>query len=121
MKKQTILVAFLSFLAMSSFGQTKKWTLEECVSYALQNNISIKQSAFDKELTHVTKKDAIGRFMPSVNANASHSWNIGLNQQHYNRFVRKSNFSIYFRGIECWCRYLQRNAEPKSIAKSKHI
>jgi outer membrane protein len=26
------------------------------------------------------KKAAIGNFLPSLNANASHSWNIGLNQ-----------------------------------------
>ena len=25
-------------------GQTKKWTLKECVELALENNISIKQS-----------------------------------------------------------------------------
>lgn len=80
MKKQSILIVFLSFVTLSSFGQTKKWTLEECVSYALQNNISIKQSELDKEVVTTNKKDAVASFMPSVNSNASHSWNIGLNQ-----------------------------------------
>ncbi|RXR20618.1 TolC family protein [Flavobacterium amnicola] len=78
-KIQSLLVIF-AFVSLSSFGQSKKWTLEECVNYALQNNISIKQSTFDSELTDITRKDAIGRFLPSANANASHSWNIGLNQ-----------------------------------------
>ncbi|MBP9849716.1 MAG: TolC family protein [Flavobacterium sp.] len=78
-KIQSLLIIFI-FVSWSSFGQTKKWTLEECVTYALQNNISIKQSSFDAELAEITKKDAIGRFLPSANANASHSWNIGLNQ-----------------------------------------
>lgn len=80
MKKQSILIVFLSVVTLSSFGQTKKWTLEECVSYALQNNISIKQSELDKEVVTTNKKDAVASFMPSVNSNASHSWNIGLNQ-----------------------------------------
>lgn len=61
-------------------GQTKKWTLEECVKYALQNNISIKQSELDTKNALIDKKGAIGKFLPSINANASHSWNIGLNQ-----------------------------------------
>ena len=61
-------------------AQTKKWTLEECVKYALQNNISIKQSELDSKNALIDKKGAIGKFLPSLNANASHSWNIGLNQ-----------------------------------------
>jgi len=77
-KIQSLLVIF-AFVSLSSFGQSKKWNLEECVNYALQNNISIKQSMFDNELTDITKKDAIGRFLPSANANASHSWSMGSN------------------------------------------
>ncbi len=57
-----------------------KWTLQECVDYALQNNISIKQSALDVEVADIDKKAAFGNFLPSVNATATHSWNIGLNQ-----------------------------------------
>lgn len=80
MKKLTIVVAFFALFSMSAFSQTKKWTLEECVNYALQNNITIKQSAFDSEVAEVNKKDAFGNFLPSVNGTASHSWNVGLNQ-----------------------------------------
>lgn len=71
-----LLVAF----SLSSNAQTKKWTLRECVNYAVQNNISIKQTALDTETAAIDKKGAIGNFLPSLNANASHSWNIGLNQ-----------------------------------------
>jgi outer membrane protein len=34
----------------------------------------------DSKTALIVKKDAIGNFLPSLNANASHSWNIGLNQ-----------------------------------------
>ncbi len=61
-------------------AQDKKWTLEECVDYAIKNNISIKSSELDLKNATINKKDAFGAFLPSVNANASHSWNIGLNQ-----------------------------------------
>jgi outer membrane protein len=75
-----LLLVLTLFHNLFSFGQAKKWTLEECVSYAITHNISIKQSALDKELSDISKKDAIGRFLPTANAQASHSWNIGLNQ-----------------------------------------
>lgn len=76
--KITLLV--LLFLSLISNAQTKKWTLEECVNYAIKNNISIKQSELDAKSSVIDKTTAIGNFLPSININGSHSWNIGLNQ-----------------------------------------
>lgn len=61
-------------------GQTKKWTLEECVQYAMEHNITIKQTELDAESARLDKSTAIGNFLPSLNGVANHSWNIGLNQ-----------------------------------------
>ena len=74
------IVLFLLLIGFQLSAQSKKWTLEECVDYAIQNNISIKQSELDLKASDIGKKDAIGRFLPSLNGQASHSWNIGLNQ-----------------------------------------
>lgn len=83
MKKTTIgkltLVVFL-FFGLSSQAQSKKWTLAECVDYAVKNNISIKQSDLDNQTAAIEKRSAVGNFLPIINANANHSWNIGLNQ-----------------------------------------
>ena len=70
----------LLFCCSISQAQNKKWTLEECVQYAVQNNISIKQTELDSKTALIDKRGAIGNFLPSLNVNASHSWNIGLNQ-----------------------------------------
>ena len=82
--KQTIIskITFLTllFLSVLSQAQSKKWTLEECVDYAIKNNISIKQSELDAKSAAIEKSTAIGGFLPSLNINGSHSWNIGLNQ-----------------------------------------
>ena len=75
-----IIFVFIVLFSLSLQAQTKKWTLEECVRYAIANNISIKQSELDTKTADIDKKGAMGSFLPSVNANASHSWNIGLNQ-----------------------------------------
>lgn len=83
MEKYNIKKFVLLLFGLASFvsqAQTKVWTLEECVQYAMDNNISIKASELDQDLAGISKKDAIGNFLPVVNASASHSWNIGLNQ-----------------------------------------
>ncbi len=78
MKK--IIFFFFILISVNVFAQSKKWTLKECVDYALENNISVKQSELDLVLSEINKKDAIGNFLPTLNGSASHSWSIGLGQ-----------------------------------------
>ena len=81
MKKNSWIPLVLLFaFNLSSSAQDKKWTLEECVKYAVDHNISIKLTALDTESALIDKQGALGNFLPSLNASASHSWNIGLNQ-----------------------------------------
>ncbi|MDX1278706.1 TolC family protein, partial [Oceanihabitans sediminis] len=77
--KKIIFILF-ALVSITSQAQDKLWTLQECVEYALENNISVKQSELDLQNAELNKKDAFGNFLPSLNARVSHSWNIGLNQ-----------------------------------------
>ena len=74
------LTILLSVFSTILFGQTKQWTLEECVELALEKNITIKQNELDYANAQIDKQAAIAGFFPRVNSNLSHSWNIGLNQ-----------------------------------------
>ncbi|WP_370098273.1 TolC family protein [Xanthomarina gelatinilytica] len=65
------------FISISGFAQDKKWSLEECVNYAMENNISIKQTALDTDLADQDLISAKGNFLPNVNASASQDWNFG--------------------------------------------
>ena len=72
---------FFIFLIISSFSfSQEKWTLEMCVKRAIDENISIKQSELDYVDAEISRKNAIGNFIPNVNIGSSHSWNVGLNQ-----------------------------------------
>lgn len=71
---------FLAFYSIEAAAQQKKWSLEECIDYAIKNNISIKLSALDVRLAKVSISDTKGAFLPTLNGQGSHSWNIGLNQ-----------------------------------------
>lgn len=78
-------VLFLCTLVLSA--QMKEYTLEECVLIALENNISIKQSELDLESAEVDKSDAMGSFLPRVNAQSQHIWNNGLSQNITNGLI----------------------------------
>jgi outer membrane protein len=78
--KKLVMVCILLSLGVTITAQNKKWTLQECVVYAIENNISVKQSELDIENSDILKSDAIGNFLPSLNGSAGNSWNTGLTQ-----------------------------------------
>ncbi len=97
--KKIGLIAIALCMTFGIQAQNKKWTLKECVEYALENNISVKQSELDVELADVSKAEAFGNFLPSLNGSASNSWNTGLTQNITtgileNQTVRNSSYSI---------------------------
>jgi len=104
MKK--LIFILLAFLSAFSQAQDKKWTLNECVNHAIVNNISVKHNELDLKNSELNKKDAFGNFLPSINSSASHSWNVGLNQNittgllenlttQFSSFGASANFDIY--------------------------
>ena len=74
---KTKIVTLFIFLIAFSVNAQKKWSLQECVAYALENNISIKQQELSTDLVKEEIVTAEGNFYPSVNASASQSWNFG--------------------------------------------
>lgn len=76
MKKSILIIVLLFGIIVQA--QQKKWTLEECVVYALENNISVKQSILDVELSDVEKLTAKGNYLPTLSAGAGMSENTGL-------------------------------------------
>lgn len=81
MKKNNIKhsVLFFGLVACSllSFGQQKKWTLQECVNHALENNISVKQGQNTLLSNDQDIIAAKGQFLPSLSASASQGLSLG--------------------------------------------
>ena len=75
-----VLLVVLFLGSASTQAQTEPWTLKRSVEHALENNIQIRQAYLSTLDAKSAKSEAIGGFLPSVNINANHSWNIGLNQ-----------------------------------------
>ena len=91
---------FIAFLGISGTGHSQKiWTLEDCINYALENNLDISKQL----LTVESNKDALLQsglnMLPNLNANGTNVWNFGQTiDQYTNTFatntVRSNNFYI---------------------------
>ena len=78
------------FTVFASFSQ-KKWSLEDCVNYALENNISVKRAQLNTKYSNEDVTIAKARLLPTVGANASQ--NFGVNSK-YKRVNPSNNFGI---------------------------
>lgn len=78
-KLYTVLLIAMLSTPLSAQNETpdKVWTLKECVDYALENNISVKQSELDKLNQEQSVTEAKGSFLPNLNASASQNFNFG--------------------------------------------
>lgn len=94
MKKTGIIVILIVFLSQLADAQERILTLEECVQYAVEHNPQrIKQEAQNK-IYQQDQKEAIGGFLPSLNAGSSIYFNFGrgLNPE-TNTYISTNTFS----------------------------
>ena len=96
--KKFLLIIFTCFTASQGlvFSQQKVWSLEDCIKYAIDNNIQIKQQAIQTEVQQNSLDLSKFQLLPSLNGQASHSYSSGraLDQNTYT-FVNKTLQSDY--------------------------
>ena len=100
--KGTVL-AFILLVGQSSFGQTEVrkdsatigWTLEQCIRYALENNLSVKSQDLGLKVQENNYKASKYGLLPSVSADASQSTTFGraLDQTQYKYVDQTVNYT----------------------------
>lgn len=111
MVKYFISFIYVLILSANSFAQNSdnSWSLTECLNYAKENNISIKQLELNIESSKAQTTQAWAGLAPTVNGSLSHQWNYGLsfdnnsgilqNQQYQNSFYAAQTNWILFNGL----------------------
>jgi len=98
--KKFINLLVVLLLASQSRAQQKPWSLEDCIRYALDNNIQIKQQDLQTRYQKNALDLAKFKLLPAINGTASHSYSFGraLDQTTYeyteNETIMSDNFYI---------------------------
>lgn len=90
---------FFSFNSLIAQEKNQTYSLEQCIDYALKNNIQIKQTELNADLAKVNLTQSQANLLPTLNASGSHSYNIGRTIDRFtNQFadaqVLSQNFGI---------------------------
>ena len=90
MRKFRIFI-FLFFITLSVSAQ-KKWTLQECVQYAMDSNISIKKSGLQSDLSAITYKQSKLSQIPNANFSNSDGYRFGKSQNPSTGILENQNY-----------------------------
>ena len=90
MKRFAVLT--LSLISFVAFSQ-KKWSLEECVNYAVENNLQVIQNQYSKKSQDNSLQIAKREYLPSVSGNINNNATFGQGRDIFGNSNRNDNFS----------------------------
>jgi outer membrane protein len=74
----SLLIVSFTFAQEASSNPTQKiWSLEDCITYALENNITVKDAALNKNIAEVDYSKAKSSRLPNLFGNASQNFSSG--------------------------------------------
>ncbi len=114
MNRITLLLipAFIFCSAFFSRAQ-QEWSLQECINYALENNIRIKQQKLNARYNRNLVSQARSDRLPNLNGGLSRNFNFGRSLTYENTYqnVNSSQVDAYLASeVTLWNGFTQKNA-----------
>lgn len=75
MKIKRTLLGVFAFAAILPVNAQKKWTLQECIDYAMANNISLQKSGLQRQSANEDLLSSKAQLLPSLNFSTSQNVN----------------------------------------------
>ncbi|HCZ35092.1 MAG TPA: hypothetical protein DHV26_04115 [Cytophagales bacterium] len=128
MMKKLLLGCMLVITAWAANAQEKKvWTLQECIDYALQNNLNVKRSLLNVETSEINFSQSKMQMLPTLSGGAQYGNNWGRNiDPTTNLFItqRISSFNVngntsllLFNGFRLFNTYKQNNIDNQAATE----
>ncbi|MEC7263621.1 MAG: TolC family protein, partial [Bacteroidota bacterium] len=76
MNLKTYISSLFFLTAVLGFSQ-ESWTLDECVAYAIEHNLQVKNTNYNNDSSKETYRQSIRNLLPTVNGSTGYTINIG--------------------------------------------
>lgn len=98
MKNITLIAAVAAFSALLPCKAQEAWSLEKCIDYAIEHNLTVKQQEAARDKNAIDLNTARWSRLPDLNGSASHSFNFGRSLQSNNTYqsinTQSTGFSV---------------------------
>ena len=71
--KRLLIVSVAALLSATMSAQTRLWTLQDCIDYAMQNNITLQRSKLQQQSAAEDVKGSKAALLPSLNVSTNQS------------------------------------------------
>lgn len=93
MNLKTYIGSLLILTSFIGFSQ-ETWTLDECVAYAIEHNLQVKNTNYNKDSSRESYRQSIRDLLPSVNGSTNYTINYGRSADpNTNDYVNTEFFS----------------------------
>lgn len=94
---KTIFLTVSLMAAVSAYSQTsRQWTLRECIDYAIENSITVKQQDVTRMQRKIDLSTAKNSRLPDLSASASQNWSFGRGLTSENTYSNTNTSSTSF-------------------------
>lgn len=98
MTLKTYITAFIFLLSITGFSQ-KVWTLDECVAYAIEHNLQVKNTSYTKDASKESYRQSVRDLLPTINGYTDYRIQFGRSEDpNTNDFVNteffRNNYSL---------------------------
>ena len=87
---------FYLFTLLPLGAQTRPWTLERCIDYAVEHNITVKQYEQQVEQRAIQRSNARNQRLPDLNASAGQNFSFGRGLTAQNTYTNTNTSSTSF-------------------------
>lgn len=102
---KTYITILALLVSLTGFGQ-KTWTLDECVSYAVEHNLQVKNTTHNKDAGKESYRQSVRDMLPNVTGFSNYIYNAGLiedpqtgvlvnNEFYSNRYSLNANVDLF--------------------------
>ena len=112
---------FLLFLILDSLKTTaqEKFTLQQCVDYAIKNNVSVKQSDVQLRISRLSASQSQSSLYPNLSGGVNSNYQHGLTEDPTTGTLVSSSFITGSAGLQASYTIFNWNARRNTIAANK--
>ncbi|MCB9245521.1 MAG: TolC family protein [Flavobacteriales bacterium] len=98
-RSRFVLLTILMFSISGSLLAQEVWNLERCVSFALENNLDIRDQMLSREQVEINLEQSKMQRYPNLNSNMGHNYNFGraidpFTNQFVNQRIQSNSLSL---------------------------
>ncbi|WP_207492223.1 TolC family protein [Aridibaculum aurantiacum] len=114
-----IFLSTLLLLITLATSAQQKWSIRQCIEYASNNNITVKQALAQAKLSQVSYQQARMSRLPTLNGNISANYQHGLNENPTTGTLESSDFIAGNIGLQTQYNIFNWGARKHNIAANE--